>query len=157
LPEGGRGFAVCDHEGDVKLTILHPSPPWGERGLVSRRMNARGQVRIRQYCFDPLTRLAPAGESAGCEPPSPPRGRGQWIENDTRNSPKGDTDTHHKCRNSSGRRSLPARLAAQPHLIPGWINCSLGQLGHGLPLQFEIFTLTLNAGHRDSCFIIRNS
>jgi hypothetical protein len=25
---------------------------------------------------DPLTRPAPAGESAGCGPPSPPRGRG---------------------------------------------------------------------------------
>jgi hypothetical protein len=26
--------------------------------------------------LDPLTRPAPAGESAGCGPPSPPRGRG---------------------------------------------------------------------------------
>ena len=29
--------------------------------------------------FDPLTRPAPAGESAGCRPPSPPKGRGQKI------------------------------------------------------------------------------
>jgi hypothetical protein len=28
---------------------------------------------------DPLTRLAPAGESAGCDPPSPPRGRGPGV------------------------------------------------------------------------------
>jgi len=29
--------------------------------------------------LNPLTRPAPAGESAGCRPPSPPRGRGQGF------------------------------------------------------------------------------
>jgi hypothetical protein len=29
---------------------------------------------------DPLTRPAPADEDAGCGPPSPPRGRGKWIQ-----------------------------------------------------------------------------
>jgi hypothetical protein len=57
--------------------------PLGERGDrkavgegVSTNMNALGQICIRRYGFDPLTRPAPADESAGCEPPSPPRGRG---------------------------------------------------------------------------------
>ena len=41
----------------------------------------------RTGCFrwihglDPLTRRAPAGENAGCAPPSPPRGRGLGMHN----------------------------------------------------------------------------
>ena len=39
-------------------------------------MVATGGVGLSTLSFDPLTRPAPAGESAGCGPPSPPRGRG---------------------------------------------------------------------------------
>ena len=35
--------------------------------------------RWRTHGFDPLTRPAPADENAGCEPPSPPKGRGKEI------------------------------------------------------------------------------
>ena len=35
-----------------------------------------GNVSVAARVFDPLTRPAPADESAGCSPPSPPRGRG---------------------------------------------------------------------------------
>ena len=34
---------------------------------------------VRRSAMDPLTRLAPADEGAGCDPPSPPRGRGRGI------------------------------------------------------------------------------
>ena len=34
---------------------------------------------VRRSIMDPLTRLAPADEGAGCDPPSPPRGRGRGI------------------------------------------------------------------------------
>ena len=46
---------------------------------LGRRVVATGGVWIRRSIMDPLTRLAPADESAGCDPPSPPRGRGQGI------------------------------------------------------------------------------
>ncbi len=38
---------------------------------------ANGGGGISTLSLDPLTRPAPAGESAGCGPPSPPRGRGR--------------------------------------------------------------------------------
>ena len=38
--------------------------------------------------FNPLTRLAPAGESAGGKPPSPPRGRGTGIPSWVAYSPR---------------------------------------------------------------------
>ncbi len=46
---------------------------------LGRRVVATGGVWIRRSIMDPLTRLAPADESAGCDPPSPPRGRGLGI------------------------------------------------------------------------------
>ncbi len=46
---------------------------------LGRRVVATGGVWIRRSIMDPLTRLAPADESAGCDPPSPPRGRGRGI------------------------------------------------------------------------------
>jgi len=44
---------------------------------------------MMHFGVDPLTRLAPADESAGCEPPSPPRGRGLQIQNHTPDFPQG--------------------------------------------------------------------
>ena len=41
------------------------------------RLRGFRQMLFNPYLGDPLTRPAPAGESAGCGPPSPPRGRGQ--------------------------------------------------------------------------------
>ena len=46
---------------------------------LGRRVVATGGVWIRRSIMDPLTRLAPADEGAGCDPPSPPRGRGLGI------------------------------------------------------------------------------
>ncbi len=55
---------------------------------LGRRVVATGGVWIRRSIMDPLTPttsrtwgplLAPADESAGCDPPSPPRGRGLGI------------------------------------------------------------------------------
>ena len=40
----------------------------------ARSVESQGSRR-----WDPLTRPAPAGENAGCGPPSPPRGRGTFI------------------------------------------------------------------------------
>src|ERR1039458_7655534 len=41
-------------------------------------------IRILSFHeFDPLTRPAPAGESAGCGPPSPPKGRGLSLSHST--------------------------------------------------------------------------
>ena len=44
---------------------------------LGRRVVVTRGVWIRRPDMDPLTRLAPADEGAGCDPPSPPRGRGQ--------------------------------------------------------------------------------
>jgi hypothetical protein len=55
---------------------------------ASRRATNERSVRDSSLCsvesqgsrrWDPLTRPAPAGENAGCGPPSPPRGRGTFI------------------------------------------------------------------------------
>ena len=43
---------------------------------VVRFVLRKGGGGISTLSLDPLTRPAPAGESAGCGPPSPPRGRG---------------------------------------------------------------------------------
>ena len=40
-------------------------------------MGREDQDEMWRCVLDPLTRPAPAGESAGCGPPSPPRGRGR--------------------------------------------------------------------------------
>jgi hypothetical protein len=40
---------------------------------------AIGVTGLRTSSGNPLTRLAPAGENAGCGPPSPPKGRGMGI------------------------------------------------------------------------------
>ena len=57
--------------------------PLGERGNrkavgegVGTNMQNRVSVGTKRQDLDFLTRLAPADESAGCESPSPPRGRG---------------------------------------------------------------------------------
>ncbi len=44
---------------------------------LGRRVVGYGRRSVRRSATDPLTRLAPADEGAGCDPPSPPRGRGQ--------------------------------------------------------------------------------
>jgi hypothetical protein len=67
----------------------------------------------RFHRFDPLTRPAPAGESAGCGPPSPPRGRGLRPLYSTVSLLSSFISSfhhsfHHKCTNSRERRSLSA-------------------------------------------------
>jgi hypothetical protein len=54
--------------------------------------------------FDPLTRPAPAGESAGCGPPSPPRGRGLRLFPST--VPFFHRAPDRKCTNSRERQIL---------------------------------------------------
>ncbi len=79
--EGGCAGRCADWAHYFEITAL---APLGERGNrkavgegVSTDMNALGQFGIRPYGLDPLTRPAPADESAGSGPPSPPRGRGK--------------------------------------------------------------------------------
>ena len=43
------------------------------------RTKTSGIVSVGPEILDPLTRPAPAGECAGCGPPSPPRGRGNCL------------------------------------------------------------------------------
>ena len=57
--------------------------PLAERGNrkgvdegVRTSAQARDSASRKRNDLDPLTRLAPADENAGGEPPSPPRGRG---------------------------------------------------------------------------------
>ena len=84
----------------TELETLQPETPKQVTTPLARLRFGRGEVRalyrsvppcvpgyasgdrdVKHSRFDPLTRPAPAGESAGCGPPSPPRGRGlrSWI------------------------------------------------------------------------------
>jgi hypothetical protein len=49
-----------------------------ETSMAPRVIPAKARIQFLQD-MDPLTRPAPAGEDAGCGPPSPPRGRGTLI------------------------------------------------------------------------------
>ena len=87
--------------------------------------------------MDPLTRLAPADEGAGCDPPSPPRGRGRGIRRIER-------FVNVETRGGSG--TLPRQRARCPRykrnchyisrLSEGWEKIGLQHLfddaGHGL-------------------------
>ena len=57
--------------------IVQEAPELFVQKKLGRRTVATGGIWIRRPDMDPLTRLAPADEGAGCDPPSPPRGRGQ--------------------------------------------------------------------------------
>jgi hypothetical protein len=48
-------------------------------GLLHSCVVATGGVGLSVFGLSPLTRPAPAGESAGCGPPSPQRGRGRRL------------------------------------------------------------------------------
>ena len=72
-----------EKDGVQGAAVLERHPPGGA-GIICaknprRRVVATGSVWIRRSDRDPLTRLAPADEGAGCDPPSPPRGRGLGI------------------------------------------------------------------------------
>jgi hypothetical protein len=76
--DGVRGAAVLERHRPEGAGIICATD-------IGRRGVAAGGVRIRRSAMDPLTPktsrtwcplLAPAGEGAGCDPPSPPRGRG---------------------------------------------------------------------------------
>ena len=104
---------------------------------LGRRVVATGGVRIRRSIMDPLTRLAPADEGAGCDPPSPPRGRGRGIRRIER-------FVNVETRGGSG--TLPRQRARCPRykrnchyisrLSEGWEKIGLQHLfddaGHGL-------------------------
>jgi len=50
------------------------------RGSANARLISAICLLLSAFCFyDPLTRPAPADETAGCGPPSPPRGRGAGL------------------------------------------------------------------------------
>ncbi len=63
-----------------KVRELRRTPTEMERAagrLLRNCVVAIGGVELSTFGLDPLTRPAPADESAGCGPPSPPRGRGR--------------------------------------------------------------------------------
>jgi hypothetical protein len=62
--------------GDRKAEGAPRSAGGGGEG-VGPKQNTQCQGCVTRNGSDPLTRLAPADEYAGCEPPSPPRGRGK--------------------------------------------------------------------------------
>ena len=68
LPEdGGKCILAFGRETNTASCVA-------ERDYLLRSVESEGSGR-----WDPLTRPAPAGENAGCGPPSPPRGRGTSI------------------------------------------------------------------------------
>ena len=58
----------------------------GEGALTSA--NSLSQVCVPPFGFDALTRRVPAGESAGCAPPSPPKGSGSENQTNPRRFPR---------------------------------------------------------------------
>ena len=63
--------------------VLEPASSRRRRNHLGKNLGRRvvgyGRRSVRRSATDPLTRLAPADEGAGCDPPSPPRGRGRGI------------------------------------------------------------------------------
>ncbi len=79
---------------EVPVTAFPPTPPCSQKSgktpylLIFKasllvRSRGRGRDEFKAYRRSrpiPLTRLAPADETAGCDPPSPPRGRGNRVK-----------------------------------------------------------------------------
>ena len=111
----------------------------GETGEGVQAQRAIGILSFHE--FDPLTRPAPAGEGAGCGPPSPPKGRGLSRAHST--VPFLHRAFHRKCtnsraglyrlrKNSSARVTTPA-LGAPPLLNQegSCLKCSPPQVRRG--------------------------
>ena len=71
-------IAPLEERGDRKAEGAPRTACRGGEGVRSI-LDIEWQVYRMRCDFDPLTRLAPADENAGGEPPSPPRGRGMEI------------------------------------------------------------------------------